>query len=176
MGMGLVFELCFFVLFLFLMCLSAGSIFVKDLQARCVLLSDSSQACNGTIISPSSAALLSSSTDVSDECQTGGSIRWALIAILGFIVIPIPFLLRYVDGEAGHTEAASFASKHTKFSLASSVRVSSTVSGSSVSIGNISNDCDAASRPTYELSIRPSDRAATTAIAPVAALLQTQSQ
>ena len=146
----------FFFVFVILMQLSAGSIFVKNLQARCVLMSDFSQACNGTIISSASAALLSGSSDVSDECQTGGSIRWALVAVLGFIVLPIPFLLRYVDGEAGHTEAAAFASKHKISSLAPPVRVAPTVSGSGVIVGDVGNDSEAASRPSYEVFIRPS--------------------
>lgn len=86
---------------------------MKDLQARCVLISDASQACNGTVISSAAAKnLLSSATDVVAECHTGGSIRLALIAVLGFIIIPVPFLLRYVDGAAGHVQALSYARKH----------------------------------------------------------------
>ena len=165
----------FFFVFVILMQLSAGSTFVKNLQARCVLMSDISQACNGTIISSASAALLSGSSDVSDECQTGGSIRWALVAVLGFIVIPIPFLLLYVDGEAGHAEAASFALKHKISSPAPPVPVSPTVSGSGVIVGDAPNDSEAASRPSYEVFIRPSAAAAGAAVAPAAASLQTRS-
>lgn len=93
---------------------AGAHVWVKDMQARCVLISDSSQACNGTVISSAAAKdLLSSAADVVAECHTGGSIRLALIAVLGFIIIPVPFLLRYVDGAAGHAQALAYARKHS---------------------------------------------------------------
>jgi hypothetical protein len=89
-----------------------GNVWVKSMQARCVLISDASQACNGTLMSSSAAQVLASAADAVAECQTGGSIRLALIAVVGFIVIPIPLLLLYVDGTAGYTQALEFARKH----------------------------------------------------------------
>ena len=85
---------------------------MKHMQARCVLISDSSQACNGTVVSSAAAQSFASAADAVAECQTGGSIRLALIAVAGFIVIPIPLLLLYVDGRAGHAQALAFARQH----------------------------------------------------------------
>ena len=77
-----------------------------------MLLSDTSKACNGTLVSSAAAALISSTSDVISECQTGGSIRLALVAVLAFIVIPIPFLLLFVDADEGRTQAIEFAQRH----------------------------------------------------------------
>jgi hypothetical protein len=92
--------------------IAGGNSWLKKTNARCVLISDSSQACNGTIVSAAAEYLYSGASDTVIECETGGSIRLALIAVLGFIIIPIPFLLCCVDGEAGHLEAIAFALKH----------------------------------------------------------------
>lgn len=91
---------------------AGGNFWLKKTDARCVLISDLSQACNGTIVSAAAEYLYSGASDTVIQCETGGSIRLALIAVVGFIVIPIPFLLWCVDGEAGHLEASSFALKH----------------------------------------------------------------
>jgi hypothetical protein len=92
--------------------IAGGNYWLKKTDARCVLISDSSQACNVTIVSAAAEYLYSGVSDTVIECETGGSIRLALIAVLGFIIIPIPFLLCCVDGEAGHLEAIAFALKH----------------------------------------------------------------
>jgi hypothetical protein len=141
---------------------------VKDLQARCVLISDASQACNGTVISSAAAKnLLSSPTDVVAECHTGGSIRLALIAVLGFIIIPVPFLLRYVDGAAGHVQALSYARKHGASAPKSPVE--SIGSGDCVEVRRVgvAETETAHESPEFEMTIhRPDMSAAAAATSP----------
>jgi uncharacterized membrane protein YgcG len=116
-----IFEKCFVLWIFGSHVILGGNVLMKNLQARCVLIVDSSRSCNGTVVSAAAEHVLLAASDAVAECETGGSIRLALIAVVGFLIIPIPLLLRCVDGEAGQTQASSFAQKHGIASPAPSV-------------------------------------------------------
>lgn len=137
---------------------------MKRMQARCVLISDPSQACNGTVVSSAAALEHASAADAVVECQTGGSIRLALIAVMFFIVIPIPFLLLYVDGRAGHAQALAFARQHG-CTAAPVVPVESTAEGDGTYAGRgIVCDTENNAEPAaFEMTIHRPDNYATPA-------------
>jgi hypothetical protein len=85
--------------------------------AKCVLNSDTSIVCPATNMTKVDAAcgstknstnwvdaagmadLLAAGAD--EHCSTGGSVRLALVAIMFFLIVPIPFLLKSRGGGAG---------------------------------------------------------------------------
>jgi hypothetical protein len=140
-------------------------VWLKKLQARCVLVSDPSQACNGTVISAAAEYAFSSASDAVIECETGGSIRLALIAVLGFIAIPIPFLLLCVDVDLAHTQATAFARKYGVTSPSSPVvSIDHGVGREGISVGDGGNidNCSAnqVEGAALELSINVPDNSA----------------
>jgi hypothetical protein len=134
---------------------------MKNLQARCVLIADSSRSCNGTVVSAAAEQALLAASDAVAECETGGSIRLALIAVVGFLLIPIPFLLRCVDGDAGQTQAISFAQQHGIVSPAPSVTpihiVSDRSGGDCSGGGGNSNSVTQNEAVAFEMSINVPD-------------------
>jgi hypothetical protein len=81
---------------------------MSDSQARCVLHSDARQACKATVVFTGAAWLLSKASNAVFKCKTRGSDRLALIAVIGCTIIPIPFLLQYLDLQAWQSQAIAF--------------------------------------------------------------------